>query len=86
MPERILLRRHCPLSDVKSRALKLCGWKPKGYPPEGHVDTLLAKCSRMAIATAALDAAIAEYPGRLVTLSSYAAIDGTEVRERNQRK
>ena len=33
-----------------------------------HVDTLLSKCSRIAVAYGALEAAIAEYPGRKVTL------------------
>ena len=33
-----------------------------------HVDALLAKCARIAVAYGALDAAIAEYPGRNVTL------------------
>ena len=57
------------------------------WTAEGHIDALLAKCSRMAIATAALNAAIAEYPGRLVTLRQRTrVIDGTEVRNRNQRK
>ena len=55
------------------------------WTADGHVDTLLAKCSRMAIATAALNAAIVEYPGRLVTLRQRTrVIDGTEVRERGR--
>jgi hypothetical protein len=33
-----------------------------------HVDALLAKCARLAVAYGALEAAIAEYPGRNVTL------------------
>ena len=39
-----------------------------------HVETLLAKCARLAVAYGALEAAIAEYPGRNVTLPAYPAI------------
>ena len=57
------------------------------WTADGHIDTLLAKCSRMAIATAALNAAIAEYPGRLVTLRQRTrVIDGTEVRGRQRKE
>src|SRR4051794_5487257 len=43
-----------------------------------RVDLVLAKCARICIARAALDAAIAEYPGREVTLRQRTRVlDGT---------
>ena len=48
-----------------------------------HVDALLAKCARIAVAYGALDAAIAEYPGKNVTLRQRSRLlDGTMVRAR----
>ena len=51
-----------------------------------HVDALLAKCARIAVAYGALEAAIAEYPGRNVTLRQRTRLlDGTSVRARRSR-
>ena len=51
-----------------------------------HVDALLAKCARIAVAYGALEAAIAEYPGRNVTLRQRTRLlDGTSVRARRCR-
>jgi hypothetical protein len=48
-----------------------------------RVDLLLAKCARIGIAKAALEAAMAEYPGREITLRQRTRVlDGTEIRSR----
>jgi hypothetical protein len=48
-----------------------------------RVDLLLAKCARIGIAKAALEAAMAEYPGREVTLRQRTRVlDGTAIRAR----
>jgi len=52
-----------------------------------HVDALLAKCARIAVAYGALEAAIAEYPGRNVTLRQRTRLlDGTSVRARRRNR
>ena len=56
------------------------------WTADGHIDTLLAKCARIAVAYGALEAAIAEYPGRNVTLRQRTRLlDGTSVRARVKR-
>jgi hypothetical protein len=48
-----------------------------------RVDLLLAKCARIGIAKAALEAAMAEYPGREITIRQRTRVlDGTAVRAR----
>jgi hypothetical protein len=50
-----------------------------------RVDLLLAKCARIAIAKAALEAAMTEYPGREITLRQRTRVlDGTAVRARGR--
>jgi hypothetical protein len=50
-----------------------------------RVDLLLAKCARIGIAKAALEAAIAEYPGREITIRQRTRVlDGTEIRARGR--
>ena len=51
-----------------------------------HVDAVLAKCARLGVAYGAFEAAIAEYPGRDVTLRQRTRLlDGTSVRSRRSR-
>jgi hypothetical protein len=52
-----------------------------------HVDEVLARSSRIVIARAALDSAIAEFPGRIITLCQGGRlIDGTARRQREAEK
>jgi len=53
------------------------------WTPDEHIERLLARCASVAVARGALDAAIAEFPGRVVTLRNRAqVIDGSEQRRR----
>jgi hypothetical protein len=48
-----------------------------------HIAEVIARCSRIVVARAALDSAIAEYPGCIITLSQGGRlIDGTAIRQR----
>ena len=48
-----------------------------------HIDEVVARCSKIVIARAALDAVINEFPGRTITLSQGGRlIDGTARRQR----
>jgi hypothetical protein len=51
------------------------------------VDEVLARCSKITVACAALDAAINEFPGRTITLyKAGRLIDGTARRQRENRR
>jgi hypothetical protein len=54
------------------------------WTPNGYLDRVIARSSSIVVARAALDTAIAEYPGARLTLSQGGRlIDSTERRQRD---